>query len=87
MATPLEGAEFRVFRSLYREWDRDSVEQLRVQMTRGVELSITEIEAALGELEGNGYVEEFEPGRWQLTPNGYGVRRSLLGELRDTVAG
>jgi len=86
MATPLEGAEFRVFRSLFHEWPFNSVEELRVELTRGVELSTAEVEAALSGLRRKGYVEEFKPGRWQLTSSGYGVHRSLLRELRDTIA-
>jgi hypothetical protein len=86
VATPLEGAEFRVFRSLFHEWPFNSVEELGVELTRGVELSTAEVEAALAGLRRKGYVEEFKLGRWQLTSNGYGIRRSLLGELRDAIA-
>src|SRR3954462_1847479 len=83
MAEPLKGAELRVFRSLIEEWPWDTVEKIRVEMTRGEELTTEEIEAALTSLRENGYVEEFELGRWQVTPNGHGVRRTLLGERRD----
>jgi hypothetical protein len=86
MAMQLQGAEFRIFRSLFHEWPYNSVEELRIEMTRGVELSTAEVETVLASLQGKGYVVEFEPGRWQLTPNGHGVRRSLLGELHDGVA-
>lgn len=82
MAKPLEGAELRVFRSLIEEWPQDTVEKIRVEMTRGDELSSEEVEDALKTLRDKGYVEEFKPGRWQVTPNGHGVRRTLLGELR-----
>ena len=44
---------------------------------------MSEIEVALESLQRKGYVEEFAPGRWQLTPIGHGVRRSLLGELSE----
>jgi hypothetical protein len=82
MAEPLQGAEFRIFRSLVEEWPQDSVEQLRVEMTRGAELSSNEIQEVLESLREKGYVEEFKEGHWQVTPNGHGVRRSLLGERR-----
>src|SRR6476646_444752 len=83
MAEPLKGAELRVFRSLIEEWPWDTVEKIRVEMTRGDELGTADIEAALTSLREKGYVEEFEAGRWQVTPNGHGVRRTLLGELRE----
>jgi predicted transcriptional regulator of viral defense system len=79
---PLQGAEFRIFRSLVREWDRDSLRSLEIEMTRRVPyLSREEIAEVLAALEERGYVEEHEPGHWRLTPNGHGVKRSLLGEL------
>jgi hypothetical protein len=83
MAEPLKGSEFRVFRSLIEEWPWDTVEKIRVELTRGDELDTAEVEAALESLREKGYVEEFQPGRWQVTPNGHGVRRMLLGELRE----
>lgn len=86
MATPLKGTEFRIFQSLIEEWPRNSIEELRVEMTIGVELSTEEVEAALESLRLKEYLEEFEPGRWQLAPNGHGVRRSLLGELPASYA-
>lgn len=82
MAEPLKGAELRVFKSLIEEWPWDTVEKIRVEMTRGDELSTEEVEAVLNSLREKGYVEEFQPGRWQVTPNGHGVRRTLLGERR-----
>lgn len=83
---PLQGAEFRIFRSLFHEWPSNSVEEIRIELTRGVELSRAEIETTLENLRGKGYVEEFKPRCWQLSPNGHGVRRSLLGELRERVS-
>lgn len=83
MAEPLQGPELRVFRSLVEEWPWDTVEKIRVEMTRGEELSSAEVEAALESLREKGYVEEFQSNRWQVTPNGHGVRRTLLGELRE----
>jgi len=38
MAERLQGVEYRVFRSLLREWDRDSVEAIRVELTPGEEV-------------------------------------------------
>jgi DNA-binding IclR family transcriptional regulator len=86
MACQLQGIEFRIFYSLFHEWPYNSVEELQIEMARGVELSTAEVEAALGSLERKGYVEEFKPGRWQLSPNGHGVRRTLLGELRERAS-
>jgi len=87
MATPLQGAERRVFSSLLHEEQEDSVEKIRIELTRGAELFTEEVEAALEALRLKGYVEEFRPGRWKLTPNGHGVKRSLLGEISDAVPG
>lgn len=81
MASPLQGAELRVFASLASEWTHDTVEEIRAELTRGVELSSEEIEVALESLCAKGYLKEFEPGHWELAPNGHGVKRSLLGEL------
>jgi hypothetical protein len=36
---------------------------------------------ALHNLQLKGFVEEYKPDHWRYTSNGYGVRRSLLGEL------
>ena len=85
MATPLQGAERRIFSSLLHEWPKDSVEEIRIELTRGVELFTDEIEAALEDLRLKGYVEEFQAGHWKLTPNGHGVKRSLLGEISDAA--
>lgn len=80
MATRLQGVEYRVFRSLLREWDRDTGEAIRVELTRGEEVPAEEIEDALRTLEQKNHVEEFEPGRWRVTAQGRAVERSLLGE-------
>jgi Mn-dependent DtxR family transcriptional regulator len=80
MAERLQGVEYRVFRSLLREWDRDSVEAIRVELTRGEEVPTPEIEEALRTLAEKGYVEEFEPGHWRVTDRGRAVERSLLGD-------
>lgn len=82
MAEPLQGSELRVFRSLIEEWPWDTVEKIRVELTRGEELSSEQVEAALQRLRQKGYVEEFEAGRWQVTAKGHAVRRTLLGERR-----
>jgi hypothetical protein len=79
MAERLEGVEYRVFRSLLQEWDRDTVEEIRVELTRGVEVPIAQIEEALRTLESKGYVES-EADHWKITPQGQAVRRSLLGD-------
>ena len=80
MAERLQGIDFRVFRSLATEWPYDTVEKIRVELTRGPEATAEEIEESLRCLEGKGWLEEFQPGRWKLTPNGHGSKRSLLGE-------
>jgi hypothetical protein len=68
------------------EWPKDSVEEIRIELTRGVELSTDEVEAALEDLRLKGYVEEFQVGHWKLAPNGHGVKRSLLGEISDAAS-
>ena len=83
MAERLRGAAFRVFRSLLREWDLNTAEDIRVQLTCGPVASIEEIEAALEELTSVGYVEAFTPGRWRVTPQGQVLKRSRLGLPRD----
>jgi hypothetical protein len=84
MAERLEGLELRVFRSLFEEYDLDSIEEIRVQLTRGALASATEIETALASLRERGYVEELRPGHWRVAPQGLGVRRSLLGEFDES---
>jgi hypothetical protein len=79
MTEPLDGLQLRVFRSLEREWDRDTVEAIRVELTRGPAAGSEQIEQALSQLEALGYVEEREPGRWAITPNGLAVKGSLTG--------
>ncbi len=81
MAVRLKGVEFRVFHSLRQEWDFDTVEAIRVHLTQGPVVSTPQIEDALDSLAERGYIEEFEPGRWRISPQGHGVHRSLLGEL------
>jgi hypothetical protein len=80
MADRLEGIEFRVFRSLGREADQDTVEQIRVELTHAEVAASDEIQDALTRLSEHGYVEEYKPGRWRITPQGFAVQRSLLGE-------
>jgi hypothetical protein len=80
MADRLEGVGFRVFRSLHQEWDLDTVEDIRIQLTRGPLVPFEQIEAALARLAERRYVEEFKPGHWKITNQGLAVKRSLLGE-------
>jgi hypothetical protein len=81
MAVPLQGSEFRIFRSLLEEWPFNSVEEIRIELTQGPVLSYDEVEEALGALARKGYVEEFEPDRWKVTLDGHAVQRTLLGQL------
>ncbi|MEA2512680.1 MAG: hypothetical protein QOJ59_2167 [Thermomicrobiales bacterium] len=83
MAKRLEGVGFRVFRSLQREWDRDTVEDIRVELTRGTVVSYEEVEDALRRLADQRYVEEFSPGHWRISANGLALRQTLLGEHGD----
>ena len=76
----LEGVEFRVFRSLVREWDRDTPKQIEVELSRNP-VDLEEVEAALERLEDAGWLEEYAPGRWRLSGNGEGCKRSLLGAI------
>lgn len=79
MAGALKGNERRVFWLLLNEWDRDTVEWLRVESTQGLEIRPADIEATLRSLEDRGLVEEFDPGHWRITPRGLALQKSLLG--------
>jgi predicted transcriptional regulator len=81
MVDPLQGVELRVFRSLLEEEDFDTVEKIGVHLTLGRMVATSEIEVALASLATAGYVQERKPGHWQITSQGYAVKRSLLGEL------
>jgi hypothetical protein len=80
MAEKLEGAEFRVFRCLINESQFEKFEEICVELTHAPALVPGEVATALDRLEEKGYAEEFQAGHWRFTPNGYGVRRSLLGQ-------
>lgn len=79
MTDQLRGTAFRIFRSLLREWDRNTVEDIRIEMTQGAVVTADEVQDTLDELEKSGYVEEFSPGRWRVTAQGRALERSLLG--------
>jgi hypothetical protein len=81
MAKMLQGNEFRVFRCLIREHQSDRFEDICVELTHDPALTPDEVAEALTALQDCGYAEEFKPGCWRYTQNGYGVRRTLLGEL------
>jgi hypothetical protein len=81
MAQKLEGSEYRVFRCLIKESQNERFEDICTEMTHRPALSPDEVMDALVFLKEKGYVEEFEPDRWKRSQNGYGVRRSLLGEI------
>lgn len=81
MAKKLEGNEFRVFRCLIREHQIERFEDICVELTHRPPLSSDEVAEALTSLRDSGYAEEFKPGHWRYTQNGYGVHRTLLGEL------
>lgn len=68
-----------MFRSLLHEWDRDTVEAIRVELTRGNEVPASQIESDLQSLKANGYVDEYEPGQWKVTAQGRAVEATLLG--------
>lgn len=70
--------ERRVFLSLAIESELDTVEEIRLELTQGIELTSEDIEAALQGLKERSWAEEFEAGRWQLTPNGHGKKPSML---------
>lgn len=81
MAKRLEGNEFRVFRCLIKEEQFESFEEICLELTHDPALTPEEVAEALTSLQERGYAEEFKPGHWKYTPNGYGVHRTLLGEL------
>lgn len=80
MAEKLEGAEFRVFRCLVKEEQIEKFDEICIELTQAPPLEPEEVQAALEGLREKGYAEEIQPGHWKFTPNGYGVRRSLLGQ-------
>jgi len=77
----LEDPEARVLRSLIEEWPYNTVEQIRVELTRGRSLSYAEIEAILDALRVQGHVEEFKPGHWRASDRARHIRRRLLAPL------
>jgi hypothetical protein len=81
MAKKLEGAEFRVFRCLIREYQFERFEDICVELTHRPALTPDEVAEALASLRDSGFAEEFQPGHWRYTQNGYGVHRTLLSEL------
>jgi hypothetical protein len=81
----LDDAEARVLRSLIEEWPDDTIEAIRVGLTRGQELRYDEVESVLARLFARGYVEEFELGHWQATDVAKRIRPRLLGPERATV--
>jgi hypothetical protein len=80
MIEPLQGLEFRVFRSLAREQDRDSVEDIRIELTQGHPESAERVEATLETLAKRGLVEEHRPEHWRVTLQGHRTEKSLLGQ-------
>jgi hypothetical protein len=80
MLEKLHGTEFRVFRCLIHESQFESFDEICVELTHAPALEPEEVAEALKSLLEKGYAEEFAPDRWKYTQNGYGVRRSLLGE-------
>lgn len=81
MAKKLKGSEFRVFRCLIGEHQIERFEDICVELTHRPALASDEVAEALASLRHSGYAEEFKPGHWRYTQNGYGVHRTLLGEL------
>ena len=61
------------------------MEEIRVELTKGPPLSYEEVEDTLDALKIRGYVEEFEPGRWQASNKAHHIRRRLLGASPATV--
>jgi hypothetical protein len=80
MAEQLQGVEFRVFRSLLREPDMNTVHGIYVHLTHGPVVAEPEMEVALAALAVRGYVSATESGEWEVSPQGHGVQRSLLGD-------
>lgn len=78
-ATQLDEAEARVLRWLITESIDDTVEDIRIRLTRGRELTYEEVEQVLERLWIRGYVEEFSPGRWEATNSALAIKNRLLG--------
>jgi hypothetical protein len=77
----LEESEARALRSLIEEWPYDTVEQIRVELTKGRSLSYAEVYGILDALRVQGHVEEFEPGHWRASDQARRIRRRLLAPL------
>lgn len=70
-----------MFRCLIKESQNERFEDIRTEMTHTPAMSPDEVMDALLSLKEKGYIEELEPDHWKHSPNGHGVRRSLLGEI------
>lgn len=82
-ATPLDESEARVLRGLIAECDDNTVEDIRIRLTRGRELTYEGVEQVLERLWVRGYVEEFSPGRWKGTDLALHHRRRLFGSTLE----
>jgi hypothetical protein len=80
MTEPLTGPEFRVFRSLTRDADRDTVADMHRRLTQGQPATTQQVEDQLDALAKRGLVEEYRPGCWRVTIQGRSDEKSLLGE-------
>ena len=78
-ATQLDESEMRILRGLVTECIDDTVEDIRIRLTRGRELTYEGVEQVLERLWVRGYVEEFSPGRWETTNNALAIKNRLLG--------
>jgi hypothetical protein len=75
----LDESESRVLRGLLSECEDNTVEDIRIRLTRGTELPYEGVEQVLERLWIRGYVEEFSPGRWKATANALVIQDRLLG--------
>ncbi len=76
----LQGNQRRVFNSLVREGDFDTVDEIWVMLTLGALVPHDEIERALAELQAVGLVEGKveKPRAWRATPHGLALAGRLL---------
>ncbi len=77
--TQLDGSERQVLWFLVEESIEDTIEDLRIRLTQGREHTYDEVEEILDRLWIRGYVEEFRPGHWEVTPTALHIKKRLLG--------
>ena len=76
---PARRNRFYVFRALLRE-NCSTAEALRVELTHSWDPTLDDVQEALRWLENEGWADETSTGAREVSKNGYGIHRTLLGE-------